>query len=157
MKILFICSGNTCRSPMAEALFASIARERGIEASAESAGQNAHNGQKAAEHAVSAMRELYAIDLSSHRSKQLTVELINVADLVLCMTKAQDNEIRRLFPHSKIDTIGGWSGQEQDVLDPFGCGKEDYRACAQQLETMLRVGIEKMGTGGGSAKERLLS
>ncbi len=96
-KILFVCTGNTCRSPMAEALFREIAGagESGFQVI--SAGTSAGRGVPAAEEAVQVLKEK-GIDLSEHQSRPITEELLKEADLILTMTRSHKESLLQLEP-----------------------------------------------------------
>ena len=81
--IIFVCTGNTCRSPMAQYLFQRMAGRRAVSVSA---GLTARDGSPATVHAVEAMREI-GLDISAHRSRLLTPELLNGADAVVALGK----------------------------------------------------------------------
>ena len=141
MHILFVCSGNTCRSPMAAALMRSIAAEKGLAITADSAGLYATAGMGASQNAKKAMREHYGIDLSEHRSRLLTKEIAEGADLILCMTKAHEDALKKRFPGANAVLLGAWGGTDQDVPDPFGGDEACYLLCAQQLESLLKAAL----------------
>ncbi len=150
-RVLFVCSGNTCRSPMAQGLFTRIIAQyqggglnRGYEIC--SAGLFAADGMPAARAAVDTMLQ-YEIDLSRHRSKRLDKEMINNADLVLVMTRGHYLYIIESFEGSKDKTfllsdLAGYDGQE--ILDPYGLGTEAYQKSAEQIKEMLEKIIEKI-------------
>ena len=142
MHILFVCSGNTCRSPMAEALAKAIAKDLGLPHTFDSAGVYATPGMDASDLAKEVMRTRYNLDLSQHKSKPLTRELIDAADLALCMTKEHERAVKARFPNDKTLTLGAFSGKEQDVADPYGGSLSNYLACAQQMENLLSIGIQ---------------
>jgi protein-tyrosine-phosphatase len=98
MNLLFICTGNTCRSPMAEGYFNFVARKLGIDAAGKSAGIVANDGQHASDYSVRAMRELFDIDISGHKAKSVTVAGMQSADYVITMTKSHKLVLRGMFP-----------------------------------------------------------
>lgn len=142
-RVLFVCSGNTCRSPMAAALAASL--EPALKAS--SAGLSAAPDQPASQGAMESMRSR-GLDLGEHRSRRLDPSLVDGADLILVMTRAHRRALARLFPSALSRTallkayarrgaeaLGGEEGE--DVVDPFGRPQKDYEACAEELEEAL--------------------
>src|SRR5260221_6467356 len=101
--ILFICTGNVCRSPMAEALFRRAVRGRG-EFRVYSAGIGALDGQPPTPHSVRAMREL-GVDISAQRSRMLTAELVRSADIILGMTHRHVDTGTLLYPQAAEKTL----------------------------------------------------
>lgn len=134
-KILFVCTGNTCRSAMAAAIFNDIAVKENLDVLIESAGLAANDGDAASENAVKAMAEA-GIDLSYHRSKQLTPELIEIADIILTMT-ASHKQYLLPYASDKVFTLKEYVGEEGDVIDPYGGDIEVYRATARELNHLL--------------------
>lgn len=136
--ILFVCTGNTCRSPMAEALFNETASAHQSDIGAESAGLSATNGVPATDSACIAMRRL-GLDIGSHRSRRLTQDLIDRADLVLAMSNVHRGRIAGSFPEarSKLVVLGDWAGIKGDVEDPFGGTPEAYNRCAERLSRLV--------------------
>ncbi|WP_085832134.1 low molecular weight phosphatase family protein [Clostridium merdae] len=132
MKIVFICTGNTCRSPMAEGLFRKMLLERGItDITCSSAGLFANAGEPAAENAVAVCREL-GVELSSHRAKPVTKELLQSADLFVVMMQNHAGALQAAgVPREKIKVLGGGVG------DPYGGSMEIYRASCDQIRKAL--------------------
>ena len=136
--ILFICTGNVCRSPMAEALFRRAVQGRG-EFRSVSAGIGAMDGQPPTGHSVRAMREL-GVDISAQRSRMLTAELVRSADLILGMTHSHADTVALLYPPAAEKTFllrefdETLDPYEKDISDPIGCPYEIYVECRDQIE-----------------------
>src|SRR4051812_42013757 len=136
--ILFVCTGNICRSPMAEGLFRHAVKGRN-DYQVLSAGVGAVDGQAPSLHSVRALRDL-GIDISSQRSRILTPELVEKADYIFGMTHSHVDTINLLFPHAAEktfllrefdDTLDEF---EKDISDPIGGSFETYAACRDQIE-----------------------
>jgi RpiB/LacA/LacB family sugar-phosphate isomerase len=136
--ILFICTGNVCRSPMAEALFRRAVRGRG-EFRVLSAGIGAMDGQSPTQHSVTAMREL-GVDISSQRSRMLTADLVRQADYIFGMTHGHVDTIALLYPPAAEKTFllrefdEMLEPYEKDISDPIGTPYEMYVHCRDQIE-----------------------
>ncbi len=142
--ILFVCSGNTCRSPMAAALFNHM-QPPGYRA--ESAGLSAFAGDPAAEQAVEVLCEDDGIDLSGHRSRPVSPWLLDQARWTATMTAAQRDRLRSAFPElaGRIVTIGELAGvPDLQIADPFGQDKEIYRLTAGRLRELIRLIITRL-------------
>lgn len=140
MKLLFVCTGNTCRSPMAETLAYALALEKGMILSVASAGLAAVEGQGASEGAMAAMAAR-GLSLSGHRARRFVPDMANDA-LVLAMTKPHAARIKALAPWADVRTLGEWAGMDVEVSDPFGGSLARYAACAEQLAGLIRAGLE---------------
>ncbi len=138
MKLLFVCTGNTCRSPMAASLAKKILSEKGFSVTCDSAGIYANPGQNIAENAAEILKE-YGIDTISHKAKLCTKKMIEESDLVIGMTENHRALLCQLMGNKeKICTL------PEGVGDPFGGDLNTYRACAKSIVS----GIEKMAEEG---------
>ncbi len=151
MKILFICTGNTCRSPMAAALMNKIAENNDLDISAQSAGIYADPGEPASEEAIEVMAD-YGIDLSSHRSRNISDDMIAESDLILTMTEGHKMMTSALAP-DKIFTICEFSGYDGDIIDPFGGDVEEYEETAEAIYDCLTEIAEKIADSQGDIKK----
>src|SRR3989441_3388366 len=136
--ILFVCTGNVCRSPMAEGLFQHAMKGRG-DFHVLSAGVGAIDGQPPSAYAVAALREL-GIDVSQQRSRMLTAELVEEADYIFGMTHGHVDAINLLYPQASEKTFllrefdETLDVFEKDIPDPIGGSYEVYRECRDQIE-----------------------
>jgi len=133
MDIIFLCTGNTCRSPMAAGLLHPNETAVSLGAPAifaMSAGLAAWPGSPATANAIAAAKELGA-DITAHRARQITPELLARADFVVCMAADHARGIADSVPHDKIRILGG------GIADPYGGDLDTYRACARQIDGAL--------------------
>ena len=136
MKILFVCTGNTCRSPMAQVMAAQLFGE---EVTVISAGVMAEPNSGASANAVAVMKERQ-IGLTGHKAQLLTEALLESADLVLTMTTSHKAAICQGSAVDKVYTLGEYAGCNVSVSDPYGGGIEVYRACADEIyELLLKI------------------
>lgn len=155
--ILFVCTGNTCRSSMAEAIAKQKikeSKENGDLFSVISAGTGAYDGCPAALNAVDALKKIN-IDLTGHRSKRITPEILKTADYIFTMTLIQKQEVLFMYPAGLGKTFTlkefAYSCAQDDlnIDDPYGGDQDCYRKCAFQLEDAITKVLAKLGYGQG--------
>jgi protein-tyrosine phosphatase len=157
---LFVCTGNTCRSPMAEALFRKMLADRlrcredelidhGYMVA--SAGLAAYKGAAASPEAVELLRK-DGVDLSGHESQPVTEELLQHCDHIFTMTRSHREALLSAFPETS-GQVRLLSALSQDVSDPMGAGPEEYARCRdvirQHLEKIL-ADLKMSGNEGNS-------
>ncbi len=146
-KILLVCTGNICRSPLAAALLQRALTERGVEGmDVSSAGTGAWDGAPVSEGAYLVGLER-GLDLSAHRARLLTRELIEEADLVLTMARHHRARVDELGGEGRVFVLGEYAGREGDeaeVSDPFGGDLEVYRDTCVELEALIDAAVERI-------------
>jgi len=151
-NILFVCTGNICRSPMAKVIFEDMVakspelRSTGI--TVKSAGTLNMDHHEASDKAIQVMNE-QGLDLISHRSKHIDQDLIDWSDMILVMEEEHREYILDQFTHAhnKVEMLTELAGEKGDIPDPIGQGIKTYRQCAGQLTSLLRTISEKMTEG----------
>ena len=147
MRVLFVCSGNTCRSPLAVSLLRRMLDEAGRQdITVESAGTGAYDGSPASEGAYLVALEV-GLDLSPHRARLLDRELVEAADLILTMSKGHLTRVERLGGEGKAHLLGTYasaSATESEIKDPYGGDVEGYRQTLRQLERLLFPARERL-------------
>lgn len=142
--LLFVCSGNICRSPLAEVMAKAALSAVGIDAVVQSCGTSALTGQRAEDGAREAAAHLGLV-LDDHRAQPVTRELVTKATLVVCVTNRHRDHVRQFFPRdrAKIVSFGELTGLG-DIADPYGGDDADYRALREQLESGMPAIVERI-------------
>lgn len=139
--VLFICTGNICRSPMAEGLFRDLVKGRS-DITVTSAGIGAMSGQAPSSYAVDVMDEI-GIDISSQRSKPISADMAKKADFIFVMTYGHLDSMLLLFPSAAEKTFllrefeNDLPVMEREVADPIGQSRDTYRFCRDQIRKAL--------------------
>ncbi len=146
MHILFVCTGNTCRSPMAEAIARRLAGERGLEVTVGSAGTSAWDGAPASDGALLVALE-HGLDLSGHRARVLTRELVAGADLVLVMSPHHRERAVVLGGESRAHLLTDYASRSTEgrpVLDPFGGDLDTYRQTFVEMHSEITRTLDRL-------------
>jgi protein-tyrosine-phosphatase len=135
-KVLFVCTANICRSPMAQAIFDALAEDEGLPFRAESAGTAALEGRPMADNAVAALEEV-GIYPRPHNARRVNEAMVEEAELVLAMTPQHAATLRRLGsnPAGGIHTLPEYTMgvRGEGIPDPYGLTMAAYRSTSRQL------------------------
>ncbi len=140
-NVLFICTGNTCRSPMAEAIFNKMCQEKNLDFHSSSAGVATVDGLPAAKNAVDTMASM-GIDISSHKARFLPNVKLSNYDLFVTMNYDQSLLVENLgVPRDMIRVLQKTAADKYDIeigiADPFGGDMVAYKKCAEDLKTAI--------------------
>jgi len=147
LTVLFVCTGNTCRSPMAEQIFNEQARYRSAHAT--SAGLDAKPGSPINPQAADALTNL-GYSPKDHSSTLVSTETVEEADVILTFTQDQKNELGQRFPAAveKLFTISEYANRETgtsvDVSDPYGKSAEVYRETAETIDSLVGLIVSSL-------------
>ncbi len=132
MKVLFVCTGNTCRSPMAEALFRKEAQQRGMNCECRSAGIATFTGSPASDNAVAVMKEI-GVDISGFRSTSIKAILADEYDIYVPMTFNHAQALVQLgIGKNKIYLF------DSEITDPYGGSVDFYRKTRDELSVCVK-------------------
>lgn len=141
-KLIFVCTGNTCRSPMAEAIYKNLDKESSINVI--SRGLVVLFGEPINPKAEVILRK-HDLEINNHISKGMKESEIDENTLILTMTEAHKRRIMESFPDAKnIYTIKEYAGESGDVLDPYGGSLVEYEECYIELARLVKKTVYKL-------------
>lgn len=147
-RVLFVCTGNTCRSCMAEGIGRKLLSGNKKYGSVQflSAGLSVLPGDGASPQAIDVMKE-YGVDLSAHRARKISRDMISSSDLILTMTGRHRDAVKRIAPEfeDRVFTLKEYaSGIDGDITDPYGMSEETYSACAAELKNYILKALDRI-------------
>ena len=146
--MLFVCTGNTCRSPLAEAMARQLLTGRGLDISVASAGTNAWQDAPASDGSILVGLERQ-LDLSAHRARAITREMVSDATLILAMGAHHLAQVTALGGEGKVALVADYAAHGatgRGIHDPFGGGLDAYRRMADELDAELPRVIERLAS-----------
>lgn len=145
--VLFVCTGNVCRSPMAAAFFNDHARRAGEggQFEARSVGTWANDMQPASGYAINVMAHR-GLDLSAHRARTIKGQDLAGAHVILVMTRNHQQALAAEFPQyrGKLHLLSETKGLGFDIGDPYGGSLSDYQNCAEEIQDFIETGYEQI-------------
>ena len=149
MRVLFVCTGNTCRSALAQAIATRVVAERGLcDVVVSSAGTSAWDGAPASDGALLVGLER-KLDLSVHRARQVSREIVCENDLILAMGPHHLERIAALGGDGKTHLLTDYAERStggRAIVDPFGGGLEIYRSTADELEHVVALVFDRLAS-----------
>ncbi|MGY0374353.1 low molecular weight protein arginine phosphatase [Clostridium sp. JNZ J1-5] len=149
MKVLFVCTGNTCRSCMAEAIFNQLSDMENIKAY--SAGISVVPGSKTSKNTATLIKSNFNLNISERNAVQLTEEMIRESDLVLTMTAYMRDVLSQKFfqEKNKIYTLNEFIGLSDDIVDPYGGNINIYEETFYMLNRGIELLLDKIKEDSG--------
>lgn len=147
MKICFVCTGNTCRSPMAEGFMRYYLEKYKLEIEIMSRGIMVNEASPANLQAIEAMT-IYDNDISTHRAKRLKQDEIDDDMIILVMTDSHLEYIKKhyIVKENQLYTLAGFVGEHEDIVDPFGMDQPNYNQCAEDIKGYVKKVAQKLNS-----------
>lgn len=150
MKIMFICTGNICRSAMAEGILKKIVKDKKLNIEVYSCGIYAESGDYATYNAVESAK-YYDVDISKHRATNIRNSKINEMDVILCATEIHKQTVLYMYPNleGKVYTMKEYAGidkngEDMNINDPWGYDMNVYMNCVEEIYECIQKIIENI-------------
>ena len=154
--VVFVCTANICRSPVAEALFVDWLHKQAVPGdwTVGSAGTWAAPGAPASAYSRELLGEL-GLDLELHRARHVDRQIVETADVLLCMTRSQREALRAEFPDlaGRVHLLSALAGPAYDVPDPFGGPRQGYTEMVAEIQRLIAAGGRRIVELAGSPPE----
>jgi protein-tyrosine-phosphatase len=151
IHILFVCSGNICRSPMAEGLLKKFLIEQNLDSqvTVSSAGTLGIIGNSASENGIIACHKEYDVDLSWHESKGINDEILEQSDVILCMSHKHIEYINNYFPEFSykshlLKQYAGTKDAYMDIADPVGMNLSEYTKTCHEIAKLIQQSMGRI-------------